>query len=219
MKNKFKFLINILMSNFIESIMMDDISLCDDLIDYYHKSNEYKQQVVGSNMGRNKNSTDVLVFPHSNDKTIRKYIDFLFSGLDSYRQVYDSFNYTISIKEPFNIQHYKPNEGFLNWHCERFEHQTNQRALVFMTYLNDVTDGGETEWLYQKVKFKPKKGLTVFWPTDFTHLHKGLVSPTQSKTIVTGWFHFLDHEQNYEILLEKYQKQENELKEKITVKS
>jgi hypothetical protein len=71
-------------------------------------------------------------------------------------------------------------------------HQTHQRALVFMTYLNDVTDGGETQWLYQGKEMKPKKGLTVLWPTDFTHTHRGIVSLTQSKTIATGWYNYLD---------------------------
>jgi len=68
----------------------------------------------------------------------------------------------------------------------------NTPALVFMTYLNDVTDGGETQWLYQEKQIQPKKGLTVLWPTDFTHTHRGVVSPTQPKTIATGWYNYLD---------------------------
>ena len=30
-----------------------------------------------------------------------------------------------------------------------------------MTYLNTVTDGGETEWFHQQIKIQPRKGLTV----------------------------------------------------------
>ena len=30
-----------------------------------------------------------------------------------------------------------------------------------MTYLNDIKDGGETEFYYQKLKVKPEKGLTL----------------------------------------------------------
>ena len=56
-----------------------------------------------------------------------------------------------------------------------------------MTYLNDVEDGG-TEFYYQKLKTKAKKGLTLIWPTDFTHTHRGIVSKTKEKYIVTGWF-------------------------------
>ena len=64
------------------------------------------------------------------------------------------------------------------------------RHLVFMTYLNDVTDCGETEWFHQKVKIQPRKGLTVIWPPDWTHTHRGIPSPTQTKYIVTGWYCF-----------------------------
>jgi hypothetical protein len=42
-----------------------------------------------------------------------------------------------------------------------------------MTYLNDVTDGGETGFFYQDVKIKPQKGLTLIWPAIWTHTHKG----------------------------------------------
>ena len=45
-----------------------------------------------------------------------------------------------------------------------------------MTYLNTIKVGGETEFLYQKLKIKPKKGLTLIWPTDWTHTHRGLIS-------------------------------------------
>jgi len=53
--------------------------------------------------------------------------------------------FPIGYAEPWLIQHYEPGEGFPSWHCERATHLTHQRALVFMTYLNDVEDGGETQ--------------------------------------------------------------------------
>jgi hypothetical protein len=59
-----------------------------------------------------------------------------------------------------------------------------------MTYLNDVTDHGETEFYYQNLKVTPQKGKTVIWPADWTHTHRGIVSPTQDKYIVTGWFDY-----------------------------
>ena len=61
-----------------------------------------------------------------------------------------------------------------------------------MTYLNDVTDQGETEWLHQNLKIKPKKGLTIFWPTDWTFVHRGITSPSQEKYIATGWYNYIE---------------------------
>jgi hypothetical protein len=57
--------------------------------------------------------------------------------------------------------------------------------------LNDVHDAGETEFLLQKVKAKPTKGLSLIWPSDWTHTHRGIVSPTEEKYIITGWFDFV----------------------------
>ena len=32
----------------------------------------------------------------------------------------------------------------------------------------------------------------VIWPPDFTHLHRGITSPTQENYIATGWMNFFD---------------------------
>ena len=207
------------MSDFIHTVQMNDTSLCDDLLLYYGRdsSNEYKQR--GESNGGDKTSTDVVVHSNSTDKTILKYLDFLRSALASYQETYTAFSFTVGFAEPWNIQHYEPGEGFFNWHCERGMHQTFQRALAFMTYLNDVDDGGETEWLYQERKLEPKKGLTAIWPTDFTHTHRGVVSPTQQKTIATGWFSFLDVKAAHGFYTSHYQNIINEMKEKESVKS
>ena len=155
--------------DFIFTIQLDDTSLCDDLLLYYHTHGEYKHKGISN--GGDKTSTDVAVYPNSIDPTVLQYYELLTYALDKYKEKYKTFSFPLGYAEPFNIQHYKPGEGFFSWHCERGMHQTHQRALVFMTYLNDVTDGGETQWLYQGKEMKPKKGLTVLWPTDFTHTH------------------------------------------------
>ena len=66
------------------------------------------------------------------------------------------------------------------------------RHLVFMTYLNTVKSGGETEFYHQKVKVKPKKGKTLIWPSEWTHIHRGRTSFKEDKYIITGWFSFFD---------------------------
>jgi hypothetical protein len=96
--------------------------------------------------------------------------------------------------EGINIQKYNPGGGYVDWHSERTGHYDTSmyRHLVFMTYLNDVTDDGETEFLHQTIKVQPKKGLTLIWPSDWTHFHRGIPSPTETKYIITGWFCFIE---------------------------
>ena len=176
------------MESFIQETMLEDISICDKLIEYHKNNIEYKNR---SHITAGKISTDVTVFIGNKNPIMHMYMQEVMKAVGLYIKTYDlEHMFAVTLREAFNIQHYAPNEGFLGYHCERIQSQTNQRALVFMTYLNDVTDGGETEFKYQKLKVKPVKGKMVVWPTDFTHLHRGVVSPTQEKYIATGWYNF-----------------------------
>ena len=177
---------------FIKEFKIDNLSICDDLIDYFKENQEYKfSSESNNNLMSYKKSTDVNVYNLSQDLRIKKYFSYLSKFLVEYLNLYN-LEISLFTKESFIIQHYKPNEGFLKWHFERNDdhYLAGTRALVFMTYLNDVNDGGGTEFLYQKKKFKAKKGYTLLWPSDFTHTHRGIVSKTKEKYIATGWFHF-----------------------------
>ena len=90
------------------------------------------------------------------------------------------------------IQKTKVGEGYHTWHCENAEMKARNRILAFMVYLNDVTEGGETEFPSQDKKFQPRCGDVLFWPAHFTHPHRGIVSKTQVKYIVTGWTVYTD---------------------------
>ena len=74
---------------------------------------------------------------------------------------------------------------------ERGGLSTIKRCFVFMTYLNDVKNGG-TEFKYQKCITPAKKGLTLIWPTDWMYMHKSQVSLVDEKYIITGWYSFLE---------------------------
>ena len=90
----------------------------------------------------------------------------------------------------FRIQKYKQSQEYHGWYCEKAVPATAIRHLDWMTYLNDIKKGGETEWYYQKLKVKPKKGLTVIWPSEWTFTHKGHTTIDEDKYIITGWFEF-----------------------------
>ena len=82
--------------------------------------------------------------------------------------------------------------GYHIWHCEALSKVSRDRALAWMVYLNDVEEGGETEFLYQKTRFKPKKGQILVWPSQFTHMHRGNPPLSNDKYILTGWVEYID---------------------------
>ncbi|MBH9553051.1 2OG-Fe(II) oxygenase [Inhella sp. 4Y17] len=103
---------------------------------------------------------------------------------------------------PVQMQKYDRGQGNYNyWHCETYPGQpdceTLHRALLFMFYLNDVEDGGETEFYYQARSLKPRAGTMVIAPAGFTHTHRGCTPRSGDKYILTSWILFQRAEKLY----------------------
>jgi hypothetical protein len=93
------------------------------------------------------------------------------------------FNYT-----GLKIQKTLPTEGYHIWHIEHGKgFETGKRAFVFSIYLNDVEEGGETEFLHFSKRVKPKTGRIVIWPAAFPYLHRGNPPLSGEKYILTSW--------------------------------
>lgn len=85
------------------------------------------------------------------------------------------------------IQFIPTGGGYHVWHTEKMHKEDRDRILAFMVYLNDVPEGGETEFLYLKKRIQPKKNRVMIWPAGFTHTHRGNPPLSNDKMIVTGW--------------------------------
>ena len=99
-------------------------------------------------------------------------------------------------------QYYEQSQEFKS-HTDYFEGEAfnefasieGQRTFTFMVYLNDVHDGGETEFAEISKTIKPQQGMAVIWnnlnkdgsinPNTMHHAH-----PVKSgyKSIITKWF-------------------------------
>ena len=176
-----------------------DKTICDDLVKYFKDTpNKFKSKGYVFNYGRNminkkvKDSLDLPISSKQLSPPFKNYRDKLQDCLEKYLSRYPESNELerFNINDDYNIQYYKPKGGFKKWHCERGGLLDVKRILVFMTFLNNAPDGG-TMFKYQKLTIPAKKGLTLIWPTDFTHTHKGQISKTHEKYIITGWYSFL----------------------------
>jgi hypothetical protein len=86
------------------------------------------------------------------------------------------------------IQKTLPTEGYHVWHVEHGKGFRNEpRAFVFSIYLNDVEEGGETEFLHFSKRVKPKTGRIVIWPAAFPYIHRGNPPLLGEKYILTSW--------------------------------
>ena len=187
--------------NFVAGWFLDDTSVCNRIIDF-HKQADTGPGVVGVPgvvghpdkifvNSKHKDSEDCTLL----GPVLGHYGIALQKVIDEYIKKFPYSNFYESWRciEPITIQYYKPGAGYHGIHTERTSRHPpmSTRHLVFMTYLNTVTEGGETEFLHQGIKIQPKAGLTLIWPPDWTYTHKGIVSHTQEKYIVTGWFNFV----------------------------
>lgn len=175
---------------FIRETYIEDLALCDQLIDYFESSsNKFEGHTSYGVDKAIKDSTDCYL---ADTALTELYVKQLILAANEYAEAYPYANYYApwGITETINIQKYNPGQGYHGWHTERGT-ANSTRHLVFMTYLNTIEDGGETEFYHQDLKVKPKKGLTVIWPAEWTFTHRGCPS-SETKYIVTGWFNFLE---------------------------
>lgn len=99
----------------------------------------------------------------------------------------------------YNLQKYEPGQGYNVWHCENDGSRNSaSRILAWMIYLNNVPDGG-TEFNYDFPTLEAKAGTCVIWPAGWTHHHRSIVSNTKSKYLATGWFHYVNEEDQNEL--------------------
>tara|TARA_B100000035_G_C20788126_1_gene459948 strand:- start:80 stop:652 length:573 start_codon:yes stop_codon:yes gene_type:complete len=189
-----------IMCDFIWGDFIEE-SVVDGLIDFWKNQDilYVKDGVVTFNKTTTvnkdlKDSRDITITTNLAVKSIQDYLTSLQCVLDKYKKKFPHCDATgqYNVDIGMNLQWYPVGGGYPLWHSERMSSSRSvvYRHLVFMTYLNDVPDGG-TEWFHQKKYVPAQKGYTVIWPADWTHLHRGVISKTSEKYIITGWFSFM----------------------------
>lgn len=90
----------------------------------------------------------------------------------------------------YKIQKTRPGQGYHTWHCEDLDREHATRIGAYIVYLNDVPEGGETEFLYVGKRVKPEAGRMIVFPSGYTHTHRGNPPLSGAKYILTGWLEF-----------------------------
>ena len=171
-----------------------DTKICDDIIKYFNTNKNKAHQGVYSKtsyIGKVKDSLDIKILNTNLSEPFKSYRTELQNQLNIYKDIYkiDDYLHYFELLH-YNIQFYKKNQGYHKEHIENHgEGKYKDRCIVFMTYLNSLKDGG-TIFRNQGITTVAEKGLTLFFPAYFTHIHKGQISSTSEKYIVTGWYSF-----------------------------
>ena len=178
-----------------------DTSTCNNCINSFNTHDNLQKDGVTSNgyTPELKLTTDINLSEHS---CFEDFDTFLNSVLTNYIHKY--FEYVFSLNNQYSIlsnelndtgflmQKYEKNTGFFNYHHDFSSLSENNhiysRYIVYIFYLNDVDEGGETI-LWNDYKIKPKKGSLLFFPSTWTYPHKGNTPISHDKYIITGWLY------------------------------
>ena len=184
--------------HFIGSWTIERLSICEDLINYY-EVNLSKQVKGRTAQGINpniKDSFDIKINPKEiilpGNEVFKEYFEKLF---ECYKDYINEWPFLKDLAEgleigSFNLQKYTSGQHFKKIHTERSSLENAHRIFAFMTYLNDVEEGGSTYFSHYDLAIQPTKGLTLIWPAEWTHAHRGNILKKGSKYIITGWINF-----------------------------
>ncbi len=92
----------------------------------------------------------------------------------------------------YKIQMYPRNEGYFHWHADATEKSVRSRVVSLILYLNDVLQGGETEFMHQGIKVSPRAGQLLMFPAGWNHVHRGCMPASGDKYIVQTFVRIKD---------------------------
>lgn len=182
---------------FIETYKID-LEVCDKIIGLYNKNQHLVQP---GRLGENpridksmKDSMDICI-PIGSYGRFEPFFELLKDHVSEYLDKYyfgagATGMGPVGYSKFSSLQKYPKGGGYPAVHCERDSLENANRALVWMLYLTDTPDAG-TEFPHQELTTECVKGDLIIWPSDLTHMHRGVVSKTHEKMIFTGWIIFI----------------------------
>jgi hypothetical protein len=176
-----------------------DPNLCDDLIDITNS-----EKYLITDQGANDTGIDESVrmgkevlLTHSDHTQIRdNLVTATISILEKYQvqtkraSQYIKENFDTYKLENFRIRKYSSGSGFFKIHSDITDYKSASRLLVVLLYLNDVTEGGETEFPTLGIKIKPAKGLGIVFPPTFLFPHQANIPISNSKYTAQTYLHY-----------------------------
>jgi len=179
--------------------------MCKEIIEAYHdldKRNETTQGRIGRDgtgevVKSAKNSKDVeLGAYHSYRDLLYQFNTHLQNAYNAYGEQFWQVSQYLGkhAVTAWQIQRYDANDrgGYHHFHVENSGVHNMRRCMAYIVYLNDIKEGGETEFLNQSIRVKPEAGKIVIFPAYFTHIHRGNpVLSGEDKYILTGWMEYV----------------------------
>ncbi len=185
--------------------------VCFDLIELFENEDRKYEGVTHGGLQKNIKNTIDFIIPENETKwykyyqllhnelsrNLEKYINKINKN-SSYKNInqnttniYKHFENSKISHSVFMIQRYIIKEGRYVYHHDFSVDYANKknRVITYLWYLNDVEEGGETDFPDLNLKIKPKAGQLLFFPSTWDFPHCGKMPISSNKYIVTGWLY------------------------------
>jgi hypothetical protein len=107
--------------------------------------------------------------------------------VNNYISNYDILSFDNYLLYDVKVKKILPGGGIHVWNYDNKHYSSLNRILSIKLYLNDIEEGGETEFLYLNKRIKPQKGKIIIFPSDFTHTYRENSPINQTQYVINSW--------------------------------
>jgi len=172
---------------------------CSHVIDKFEKDERKIQGVTGKGLDLDiKRSHDLRIsnldgWEEEDEVFYNSLVDGVSEYKDKVKSLHPNFevpDYGVLSDSGYQMQRTKIGE-YYKIHHDFVVESPGWRFLTYIWYLNDVDEGGRTEFINGK-KVKPKTGKLLLFPATWEYHHQGLPPISNTKYISTGWMYCAD---------------------------
>lgn len=187
--------------NFIGMWDIENDILLKNIIDFFNNNHEHHKPgtiALGKTDKNKKDLLELIINPKQvKENKIEIFNEYINNLIDCYNDYQDQWDFIKNWQRiyigPFKIEKHLVSGHHLELNCERQNINSSHKILSWITFLNDIDDNeGNMIFKYYNIVIKPKKGTTLIFPSDWTHLHQQEVMKNSEKFTIRGSFHFPD---------------------------
>ncbi len=175
---------------------------CDMLIKWFHCNEDLHQQgqVYGGHMSGDDFANNVVLdkkktmqaYPDKDDPISDLMTKIIFNVYDEYSKLHPTPIAQPMSARDYSVRVYHKGDGYFKKHCDQTAGANVHRVFGFIGYLNDVDEGGGTDFGQLEVYVKPEKGKVVMFPCNYLFEHEGTVPVSGDKYIMTCFINYTD---------------------------
>ena len=182
--------------------VIDELS-CEELIKKFEDSHEYYQTVHQEDGDNAISFEQITLVEHEEWQSVQNGMLEMFQDYIVHYKldcgVFDKMWPETYGYEAIRMKRYLANDyDRFDPHVDVMNHATAKRFLAFFIYLNDVEEGGESEFFFNKpgtfipFKVEPKRGRMLMFPPTWQYYHAGLKPISGKKYLIHSYCHYAD---------------------------